>query len=312
MNKCVIFFFIIVNGLLLVAACGKKEKIELNRTSVTVIQENKGDIDIDIQVVDDIDFNIVLPDIPNLKVVLKAKGCNEYEFLGWVDLENDKEIGIDPNLILENKYGKIRAHFRKRPKEIMGENLLAAVGKETTLGFYEPDDLELIDTEQQEYKGKKLRKEAAIALRKLLEAARKDGVLFKVKSAYRSYKTQERIFNRYKTIYGVLNSEKFSARPGQSEHQLGTALDFGGTQFDFTDEFENTLQGEWLLQNAFLYGFVLSYPQDSEKKTGYIYEPWHYRYIGIEQAKEWKLSGLTLIEYLSQLDKQYTNDRLNK
>lgn len=160
-------------------------------------------------------------------------------------MEKDKEMGKNPGLVIDDKKGMtLRAHFREKPEKVCGDNILAVVGKGTTLGSFEPDDLKPIDPEQREGKGKKLREQAALALTELLNAAQKDGVNFEIKSAYRSYETQERLFHQYKAAYGVFSSEKFSARPGQSEHQLGTAVDFGGTRFDFSPAFENTPQGK--------------------------------------------------------------------
>ncbi|NLA46732.1 MAG: M15 family metallopeptidase, partial [Firmicutes bacterium] len=102
-------------------------------------------------------------------------------------------------------------------------------------------------------------------------------------------------------------ANRFSARPGQSEHQLGTTVDFGGTSADWTTGFANTKQGKWLLNNAHLYGFALSYPEGKESVTGYIYEPWHFRYIGVAVAKEWKESGLVLCEFLKTKPQYFDN-----
>ena len=292
----ILFHFII--------GCGKNDNISRhNTTSVTVINEKSGEAEVDVHIADEIDFVIFIPENIDQKITLQASSDEDYEFLCWVDMEKDKEMGKNPGLVIDDKKGMtLRAHFRKKPEKVCGDNILAVVGKGTTLGSFEPDDLKPIDTEQREGKGKKLREQAALALNELLNAAQKDGVNFEIKSAYRSYETQERLFHQYKAAYGVFSSEKFSARPGQSEHQLGTAVDFGGTRFDFSPVFENTPQGKWLVNHAFLYGFALSYPQDSEEQTGYVYEPWHYRYIGVEQAEKWRCSGLTLIEYLRSID----------
>lgn len=290
-------------GFLLLSGCGRSDHISHTTTSVTLINEQNGAADIDVFVVDEIDFEILIPDNIDRKVTLEASSDDDYEFLCWIDMQKDKEVSTSTEFVVDDKEGvTLRAHFRKRPKKVCGDDILAVVGKETMLGFYEPDDLKLIDPEQRKHKGKKLREEAALALNELLKAAQKEGVNFEIKSAYRSYETQERLFHRYKTVHGVLKSEKFSARPGQSEHQLGTAVDFGGTRFDFSVEFENTLQGKWLMDHAFLYGFALSYPEGGEEHTGYIYEPWHYRYIGVKHAEKWKISGLALIEYLKSID----------
>ncbi len=180
-----------------------------------------------------------------------------------------------------------------------GDCLLALVTKETTLkSSYSPGDLRRIPSHMNPSYEMYLRNKALEPLEKLYQAAEEEGITLSIRSAYRSYSTQKWLFNDYANRYGEEEANRFSARPGQSEHQLGTTVDFGGTTVDFTAEFGQTPQGKWLAENAHKYGFALSYPQNKEDITGYIYEPWHYRYIGIEAAREWKESGLTLREYL--------------
>ncbi len=182
-----------------------------------------------------------------------------------------------------------------------GDYLLALVTKETTLKrSYEPGDLEPIPSFMNPSYPMRLRSDALRQLEKLWEAAQEDGIILSIRSAYRGYETQKQLFKDYVSRHGEEEANRFSARPGQSEHQLGTAVDFGGTEADFTERFGQTEQGRWLAENAHKYGFVKSYPQGKEQVTGYIYEPWHFRYIGVEHAREWKESGLTLTEYLKQ------------
>jgi len=182
-----------------------------------------------------------------------------------------------------------------------GDYLQALVTKETTLkSDYVPANLkplpDYLKTSGEMY----LRAEALEHLRKMADAAAEDGVTLQVASAYRSYDTQKYIFEDYASRHGEKEANRFSARPGQSEHQLGTTVDFGGTAKDFSAAFAETDQGRWLKENAYRYGFVMSYPEGKEHITGYIYEPWHYRYIGVDEAMRWKESGLTLNEYLEQ------------
>ena len=99
---------------------------------------------------------------------------------------------------------------------------------------------------------------------------------------------------------GEAEANRFSARPGYSEHQLGTTIDFTSrrAEFDLTNAFGATPEGQWLDENAVRYGFVMSYPPDKEDITGYVYEPWHFRYVGEEVAAEVRREGITLHEYL--------------
>ena len=109
----------------------------------------------------------------------------------------------------------------------------------------------------------------------MTEAARSDGVELVFSSAFRSYDYQKKLYENYVSSYGQEEADRFSARPGTSQHQLGTAIDFGS----ITPEFGDTAQGRWLRKHAWEYGFSLSYPEGMEEITGYMFEIWHYRYI---------------------------------
>jgi len=110
--------------------------------------------------------------------------------------------------------------------------------------------------------------------------AEAENIKLSIISAYRSYYTQKSVYNNWKRILGVKQADRVSAKPGASQHQLGTVIDFN--QLD--ESFGKTKEGIWLYNNAYKYGFILSYPEGMEAKTGYAYEPWHYRYIGKEAA----------------------------
>lgn len=125
------------------------------------------------------------------------------------------------------------------------------------------------------------RKTAMPALLEMDAAARRDGVTILLSSTYRSYAEQKYIFAREVKDYGLAQAERESAHPGTSQHQLGTAIDFGS----ITEAFADTAAGKWLARNAYKYGFLISYPSGYENITGYMYEPWHYRYIGKAAAE---------------------------
>ena len=121
-----------------------------------------------------------------------------------------------------------------------------------------------------------LRPEAYKALEALSQGALNDGIKLLVSSTYRSYKYQEGLFNRYVSQDGVELAERYSARPGTSQHQLGVAVDFGS----ITDDWGDTKMGKWVYEHASDYGWSLSFPQGYEDVTGYMWECWHFRYIG--------------------------------
>jgi D-alanyl-D-alanine carboxypeptidase len=133
-----------------------------------------------------------------------------------------------------------------------------------------------------------------------VEAAIPDGIEIKMTTAYRSYDFQEILYNNYVSQSGAEEADRFSAKPGQSEHQTGLAVDVSSSSvgYELTDAFGDTSEGKWLAQHAHEYGFILRYPDGKEAITGYMYEPWHLRYVGLFVANEIYQKGFTLEEYI--------------
>ena len=136
--------------------------------------------------------------------------------------------------------------------------------------------------------------EAYSAFLNLKEAASNNGFDIELISGFRSYETQTGLYNNYVATYGQAEADTFSARPGTSEHQTGLAMDVGWID----DSYGDTPSGIWLANNCYKYGFIIRYPKGKESITGYKYEPWHIRYLGVDIAKEVYESGLCLEEYL--------------
>ena len=149
----------------------------------------------------------------------------------------------------------------------------------------------------------KVRSLAIDDLRAMASAARAAGAPIAVASAYRSHQQQVRLFQGYVDRDGYDQAVMESARPGHSEHQLGTALDFkspgGPAPWSLADWVE-TPAGAWMRDHAWQFGFVMSYPAGASEVTGYMYEPWHYRYVGRETAASIHDSGTTTREWLWQ------------
>jgi len=134
--------------------------------------------------------------------------------------------------------------------------------------------------------GLSLRRDAEAALERMAAAALKDGVTLVASSSYRSWEYQKGLYERNVRELGKEVADRESAPPGASQHQLGTAVDFGS----ITDDFARTRAGKWLAAHAGEYGWSLSFPDGYEAVTGYRWESWHYRYVGVEAAliqKEW-------------------------
>lgn len=148
-----------------------------------------------------------------------------------------------------------------------------------------------------------LREAAYNALVELFNAAKEEkGYELYARSGYRSYGTQDSLYNSYVSSRGQAAADKYSARPGQSEHQTGLAMDITceAMNFSLDDTFGETDEGKWVAENAHRFGFIIRYQKGKEDITGYMYEPWHIRYLGTELAKEVYDSGLTLEEFFEQ------------
>jgi len=156
--------------------------------------------------------------------------------------------------------------------------------------------------------GGSLTPKAAQALRDLFSAATADGLSMYVRSAYRSYQTQVATFEKWVGVEmanGLSRTEAeakantYSARPGQSEHQLGTTTDLLCSGQDFDNSPCNEEVWQWLADNADSFGFALSYPEGKDDNTGYTSEPWHYRYIGVNNTTAFKAqTAQTLNQWL--------------
>ena len=170
---------------------------------------------------------------------------------------------------------------------------------------YDPETKEILDT------GYELDARVTPYYEKMYQAGKKDGVTLTPFSGHRSYERQRINYNNltetYMARYGL--DRKAAAKkaatvilpPGTSEHNIGLAMDICNTY----DSFANTDEYAWLMKNAYKYGFILRYPKEKEDVTGIVYEPWHWRFVGVEYAKKIKDSGLCLEEYLDSVGIKY-------
>ena len=155
---------------------------------------------------------------------------------------------------------------------------------------WEPSDLV-------EFYGHQLRAEAAKAADTMIDAAATDGVTLLVSSAYRSYAVQQQTYQYWVSVNGQQVADQLSARPGYSEHQTGLAIDFASPEGCRLEEcYRDTLAGQWLAKNAPRYGYILRFPNGRQSVTGYHFEPWHYRYVGVQIAQAYVSSGAKTFE----------------
>ncbi len=189
---------------------------------------------------------------------------------------------------------------------LSGDDLLALINKDAPQQLakeWAPKDLVAIDSGLM-IPGREglLRLGVVRAYEELADAASAEaGFDLKIRSAYRSFATQCQTFDYWVETKGLEHAKRFSAEPGRSQHQLGTTIDITSRALDYEVSSDRVEAAEytWLSQNAHRFGFALSYPKGQEQLTGYGFEPWHYRFIGHEAAKEMSDSGMHLESYLA-------------
>ena len=168
---------------------------------------------------------------------------------------------------------------------------------------YIPENLEKISTTYA-LSDMRMVKEAKEAFEEMAKAAKKEKLNIIAMSTYRSYEYQVDLYNRYKKQDGEEKADTYSGRPGHSEHQTGLAADIYNGQTNYTS-FEKTKEFTWMSDHAHEYGFILRFPKDKEKETGYEYESWHYRYVGKEIATYIKENNISFEEYYATIIKDW-------
>ena len=158
---------------------------------------------------------------------------------------------------------------------------------------YEIDDLVTLDNEYSK-KGEKVREVIYNDLKKMFDEAKKDNINLNVISGFRTNEKQDTLFNNSIKKNGLDHALIYSAKPGYSEHQLGLAIDINSVE----ESFKNTNEYKWLKNNSYKYGFIERYPEGKEKITGFGYEPWHYRYLGVDVAAKIFTENITYEEYV--------------
>lgn len=160
---------------------------------------------------------------------------------------------------------------------------------------YEIDDLVTLDNEYSK-KGEKVREAIYNDLKKMFDEAKKDNINLNVISGFRTNEKQDTLFNNSIKKNGLDHALIYSAKPGYSEHQLGLAIDINSVE----ESFKNTNEYKWLKNNSYKYGFIERYPEGKENITGFGYEPWHYRYLGVDVATKIFTENITYEEYVAK------------
>ncbi len=259
-----------------------------------------------------------------LGIIGFLSGCSPFH--GFVDKipfvnSNDEHQGAQKTKQEKPRAEETRptldSQFFNDIKEVDGKmviqnplNILALVNKEFALpSDYSPEDLVRpnvafsfgdVDIEKSY-----LRREAAERLESMFEEAQNNGVELFAVSGYRSYTRQKNVFDAKSNQVGQAAAATVVAIPGYSEHQTGLAMDISSrsVRLELIESFGETKEGKWLASNAHKYGFILRYPKGKESITGYQYEPWHFRYVGVDAATTIYKQQLTLEEYFKIVEK---------
>ena len=219
------------------------------------------------------------------------------DYIDYIDLNPDKTVNdvIDTvNLHLNYSF------YEDTKKTDTSKNNLMIVNKFNYLEEdYVPDDLKVITSKYSwgSNGSQKTRAEVLEQFLKMHEDAEANNIYLMVMLSYRDYNEQANIYNEYKEYHGEAYADKIAARPGFSEHQTGLALDIFSLKDSLQSTFKDSETYEWLKNNAYKYGFIIRYPEGKEKITGFTFEPWHYRYVGIEDAKKIHDLDITFEEY---------------
>lgn len=234
----------------------------------------------------------------NIKPYLKYQGFSIYNFHIYEQLRIHNSFSHLEAINYFN-YPEYYSNNNFLNEALFLNNDLVLVNKKFYLKEdYQPSDLTDIITKNLSYI--KRDNEQTLIVKKVLDQyyllyqdAASEGFEFHIFSAYRDYEKQ-------RILYYLINEEdnRISAKPGHSEHQTGMALDISTLKWGLSTYFENSVEYKWLIHNAHKYGFILRYPKNKEHLTGYSFEPWHFRYVGVEHAQVIYEMDLSLEEYL--------------
>ncbi|WP_299996656.1 D-alanyl-D-alanine carboxypeptidase family protein [uncultured Clostridium sp.] len=212
---------------------------------------------------------------------------------------------------LENKTQESNYMEIQRLESMLNNQYFILINKENRLSEnYVPDNLIEISSRFLNYaEDDNLESTASEALNRMFNAAMEDGISLIGVSGYRSYDMQRRLYDTRMMREGEAQTRSYTAEAGASEHQTGLAIDILSDEYSVLDEgFENTRAFKWLNENCYKYGFILRYLKGKEDITGYNYEPWHFRYIGNEEAAmEIMNRGLTFEEYINEIKGKIEN-----
>lgn len=251
-----------------------------------------------IETISEIEYN------KNLLSYLNIPYFKEEELTRYVDYQKSHEEESTENIITYVNIGIDQAFYTNiiPVDSDDAHSLTVLVNKYNKLpDDFIPNNLKKIDNQYTKWNGYlPMVEEAADAFMEMAEEAKKENLYILASSTYRSISTQRIIYNSYVQEDGITKTDTYSARAGHSEHHTGLAVDYATKEKEY-NKIEGTKEDEWVRENAHKYGFILRYPKGKEFITGYKYEPWHLRYLGVDLATTLYEQNLTYEEYLARL-----------
>ena len=235
----------------------------------------------------------------NIINILKEKYFLEKNLYDYLEYKVfNKKTSYSDVIAIVNVHANKEWYDNKTIKDTdMSKDELILVNKFYKLSSdYIPEDLTNINL-RYAYDNNRVREEVNEAFVNMASAAKEDDIKLIANSSFRDYERQEEVYKEFYYSKGIDYADKYAARPGHSEHQTGLSIDIFTNGESTTDNFEDSDAFKWLSKNAYKYGFILRYPKGKEYLTGYNYESWHYRYVGIKTAKKVYDSKLTYDEY---------------
>ncbi len=304
-NKKRNFVLIIVLVVIVVAGIGgffiysklnsyeyKLSKLGYDEAEITTIIDNKYFKKDEVL---EMEYNKNLPALIKEKYFLKK---NYQKYLDYIDMKpkiNGSEASLTEivavvNVGADNKFYSVEKHTDT------SKDTLLIVNKFYKLdAAYEAPDVVKMGL-QYAFDNNSIRSDVYLAFKEMVNDAKAEGLTILANSSYRKYDYQETVYNNYKASRGETGADLIAARPGHSEHQTGLAIDIS-TLTSTQATFASTPEFAWLTENAHLYGFILRYPENKQYLTGFQYESWHYRYVGVDIATKIKNLGITFDEY---------------
>lgn len=266
----------------------KLEKIGYSKEQVEIILKLK---DEQIDNILNMEYNKVIPKFVKEKYFIYD---NLERYLKYYD--KNKREKKDKIIALVN-VGADSAFYTNTKKTDIDKNYLMLVNKYNYLTKnYEVKDLVDVSILHQ-YGTQKLNKEAYDKFIEMFNDAKKENITIIINSSYRTFNYQDDLWNSYAKNHGEEWADSYAARAGYSEHQTGLTIDVTTYGVKEQGDFEKTDAYKWMIDNCYKYGFILRYPKNKEDITGYAYEAWHYRYIGVKDATKMHNLDITFDEY---------------